>query len=75
MIVSNGAAPAALALDELWLRNGKLATLGEETLQRLREALPISVAPGNPLIYAMMPVAIAISKPSLFCWIVRISMR
>ncbi len=25
MIVSNGAAPAALALDELWLRNGKLA--------------------------------------------------
>lgn len=49
MIVSNGAAPAALALDELWLRNGKLATLGEETLQRLREALPISVAPGNPL--------------------------
>ena len=48
MIVSNGAAPAALALDELWLRNGKLATLGEETLQRLREALPISVAPGTP---------------------------
>ncbi|STV06765.1 protein acetyltransferase [Klebsiella pneumoniae] len=31
MIVSNGAAPAALALDELWLRNGKLATLSEET--------------------------------------------
>lgn len=49
MIVSNGAAPAALALDELWLRNGKLATLGEETLQRLREALPTSVMPGNPL--------------------------
>jgi len=49
MIVSNGAAPAALALDELWLRNGKLATLGEETLQRLREALPASVTPGNPL--------------------------
>ena len=49
MIVSNGAAPAALALDELWLRNGKLATLGEETLQHLREALPVSVAPGNPL--------------------------
>lgn len=49
MIVSNGAAPAALALDELWLRNGKLATLGEETLQRLKEALPASVSPGNPL--------------------------
>ncbi len=49
MIVSNGAAPAALALDELWLRNGKLATLGEETLQRLRDALPGSVVPDNPL--------------------------
>ncbi|WP_368544767.1 bifunctional acetate--CoA ligase family protein/GNAT family N-acetyltransferase [Enterobacter soli] len=49
MIVSNGAAPAALALDELWLRNGKLASLGEETLQRLRDALPPSVSPGNPL--------------------------
>ncbi|WP_286809511.1 MULTISPECIES: bifunctional acetate--CoA ligase family protein/GNAT family N-acetyltransferase [unclassified Leclercia] len=49
MIISNGAAPAALALDELWLRNGKLATLSEETLQRLREALPAGVEPGNPL--------------------------
>ncbi len=49
MIISNGAAPAALALDELWLRNGKLATLGEETLSRLREALPGSVAADNPL--------------------------
>ncbi|WP_312212799.1 GNAT family N-acetyltransferase [Pseudescherichia sp.] len=49
MIVSNGAAPAALALDELWLRNGKLATLGEETLSRLREALPGSVVADNPL--------------------------
>lgn len=49
MIVSNGAAPAALALDELWLRNGKLAALSEETLDKLREALPVSVTPGNPL--------------------------
>ena len=49
MIVSNGAAPAALALDELWLRNGKLAALSEETLNKLREALPVSVTPGNPL--------------------------
>ncbi len=38
MIVSNGAAPAALALDELWLRNGKLATLSEETRDALRRA-------------------------------------
>lgn len=49
MIISNGAAPAALALDELWLRNGKLATPREETLSRLREALPGSVAADNPL--------------------------
>jgi len=49
MIISNGAAPAALALDELWLRNGKLASLSEETLARLREALPPGVEPGNPL--------------------------
>jgi acetyltransferase len=48
MIVSN-AAPAALALDELWRRFGKLATLSEETLQRLKDALPTSVTPGNPL--------------------------
>lgn len=49
MIVSNGAAPAALALDELWLRNGKLATLSDELLARLREALPHYVDAGNPL--------------------------
>jgi acetyltransferase len=49
MIISNGAAPAALALDELWLRNGKLAMLGEETFSRLREALPGSVVADNPL--------------------------
>ena len=49
MIVSNGAAPAALALDELWLRNGKLATLSEETLTRLRQALRDGVEVANPL--------------------------
>ncbi|SUW62629.1 Uncharacterized conserved protein [Buttiauxella agrestis] len=49
MIISNGAAPAALALDELWLRNGKLATLNEEILGKLKGALPISVESGNPL--------------------------
>lgn len=49
MIISNGAAPAALALDELWLRNGKLAALSNETLTRLREALPPSVDAANPL--------------------------
>jgi len=49
MIVSNGAAPAALALDELWLRNGKLATLNEATLQALVEVLPPGVEAGNPI--------------------------
>lgn len=49
MIVSNGAAPAALALDELWLRNGKLAALSEETRDALRQALPVGVEIANPL--------------------------
>ncbi|MEG3127636.1 bifunctional acetate--CoA ligase family protein/GNAT family N-acetyltransferase [Pantoea cypripedii] len=49
MIISNGAAPAALALDELYARNGKLATLSEETLQALAALLPEGVGRGNPL--------------------------
>lgn len=49
MIISNGAAPAALALDELDRRNGKLAILGDQTLTQLREALPEGVEPGNPV--------------------------
>ncbi|PLV47991.1 bifunctional acetate--CoA ligase family protein/GNAT family N-acetyltransferase [Erwinia sp. B116] len=49
MIVSNGAAPAALALDALDERNGKLATLSEPLLSALRELLPEGVTPGNPL--------------------------
>ncbi|MDU2495309.1 MAG: protein lysine acetyltransferase [Klebsiella grimontii] len=49
MIISNGAAPAALALDELWLRNGKLAALSEETSSALRQALPETIAIANPL--------------------------
>ncbi|WP_312582461.1 bifunctional acetate--CoA ligase family protein/GNAT family N-acetyltransferase [Atlantibacter hermannii] len=49
MIISNGAAPAALALDELWLRNGKLATLGDETINRLSGVVPKGVTVANPL--------------------------
>ncbi len=49
MIISNGAAPAALALDELYARNGKLATLSDETLQALTTLLPEGVGRGNPL--------------------------
>ncbi|SQD02742.1 putative acyl-CoA synthetase [Escherichia coli] len=35
--------------DALWSRNGKLATLSEETCQKLRDALPGHVAISNPL--------------------------
>ena len=49
LIVSNGAAPAAMALDQLLARNGKLAALGEETQAALRAALPQSIAISNPL--------------------------
>lgn len=49
MIISNGAAPAALALDELYARNGKLATLDETTLQALTALLPEGIGRGNPL--------------------------
>lgn len=49
VIISNGSAPSALALDELYTRNGKLATLSESLLADLRERLPEGIAPGNPL--------------------------
>lgn len=49
MIVSNGGAPAALALDALEARNGKLATLSEEVLTDLSAVLPEGVTAGNPL--------------------------
>jgi acetyltransferase len=49
MIISNGAAPAALALDEHWARNGKLATLSDETRQQLQQRLPDTVEANNPL--------------------------
>lgn len=39
MIISNGVAFVALALDVLWLRNGKLVTLSEEICQKLRDVL------------------------------------
>ncbi|BCQ46452.1 hypothetical protein ERHA55_39790 [Erwinia rhapontici] len=49
MIISNGAAPAALALDALYARNGKLATLSESLLTEMASLLPEGVTPGNPL--------------------------
>ncbi|ELY4818467.1 protein lysine acetyltransferase [Cronobacter malonaticus] len=49
MIVSNGAAPAALALDELWRRQGKLATLDDAMLTRLQQQLSEGIHADNPL--------------------------
>ncbi|WP_016585671.1 acetate--CoA ligase family protein, partial [Yersinia pestis] len=49
LIVSNGSAPAAMALDELIRRNGKLATLSDATQSALSEALPPFVALRNPI--------------------------
>lgn len=49
MIISNGAAPAALALDELWSRQGKLAELSDESCEQLRQRLPSGVEVSNPL--------------------------
>ncbi|XPE60338.1 hypothetical protein ACNKHT_16880 [Shigella flexneri] len=75
MIISNGAAPAALALDALWSRNGKLATLSEETCQKLRDALPEHVAALTLSICAMTPAASIMSKRWTFCSTARILMR
>ncbi|MBN3065995.1 bifunctional acetate--CoA ligase family protein/GNAT family N-acetyltransferase [Pectobacterium aquaticum] len=49
MLVSNGASPAAQALDQLLSRQGKLAQLSEATRQALQDALPPTVTIGNPL--------------------------
>lgn len=49
MIVSNGAAPAALALDALEARNGKLAKISEQLLTDLQSLLPEEIVAGNPL--------------------------
>ncbi|NDL63943.1 bifunctional acetate--CoA ligase family protein/GNAT family N-acetyltransferase [Acerihabitans arboris] len=49
MIVSNGIAPAALALDELLSRHGKLATLSPATREALQAVLPDAVTASNPL--------------------------
>lgn len=49
LIISNGAAPAAMALDQLLLRNGKLAKLGDETGKALDDVLPKTITASNPL--------------------------
>ncbi|RJT39173.1 bifunctional acetate--CoA ligase family protein/GNAT family N-acetyltransferase [Rahnella woolbedingensis] len=49
LIISNGAAPAAMALDQLLSRNGKLAQLSEETRHALSAVLPEAITAANPL--------------------------
>jgi acetyltransferase len=49
LIISNGAAPAAMALDQLLSRNGKLAKLSDETCKALSAVLPDNIAVSNPL--------------------------
>ncbi len=49
LIISNGAAPAAMALDQLLSRNGKLAKLSDETRHALSAVLPPSITAANPL--------------------------
>lgn len=75
MIISNGAAPAALALDALWSRNGKLATLSEETCQKLRDALRGMWQSLTRSICAMTPAASIMSKRWTFCSTAGILMR
>ena len=48
-IISNGMAPAALALDVLEQRQGSLLQLSPATLQRLGECLPANIPLTNPL--------------------------
>lgn len=49
MIISNGASPASLALDELWRRNGRLACVSADDLVRLQTSLPAGMIAANPL--------------------------
>jgi len=49
MIVSNGAAPAALALDALEARNGKLAVPSENLLADFQNLLPDEITAGTPV--------------------------
>ena len=48
-IISNGAAPAALALDELHTRKGVLAPMSHALTQALQSVLPPALRTGNPL--------------------------
>lgn len=49
MIMSNGSAPAAMAIDELFLHSGKLAQLTDETTQKLQSVIQAENTIRNPL--------------------------
>ncbi|HDT2998526.1 TPA: bifunctional acetate--CoA ligase family protein/GNAT family N-acetyltransferase [Proteus mirabilis] len=49
MIISNGSAPAAMAVDELFLQSGKLAQLSTDTQQRLQDIVQDTSPIRNPL--------------------------
>ncbi|QUJ70378.1 bifunctional acetate--CoA ligase family protein/GNAT family N-acetyltransferase (plasmid) [Photobacterium sp. GJ3] len=48
-ILTNGGGPAIMAVDALTERGGKLATLNQETVDKLSRVLPASWAPSNPI--------------------------
>ncbi|MGL4860046.1 MAG: bifunctional acetate--CoA ligase family protein/GNAT family N-acetyltransferase [Enterobacteriaceae bacterium] len=49
MIISNGGAPAAMAMDTLLQRNGRLFTLSDEQREALKAVLPAHIVINNPL--------------------------
>ncbi|EOW0743672.1 TPA: bifunctional acetate--CoA ligase family protein/GNAT family N-acetyltransferase [Proteus mirabilis] len=49
MIISNGSAPAAMAVDKLFLQSGKLAQLSADTQQQLQAIVQDTSAIRNPL--------------------------
>ncbi|WP_299013240.1 bifunctional acetate--CoA ligase family protein/GNAT family N-acetyltransferase [uncultured Photobacterium sp.] len=48
-ILTNGGGPAVMAVDALSERGGKLATLSEETLEKISEVLPSCWSHSNPI--------------------------
>ncbi len=48
-IITNAGGPGVMTTDQLIARNGKLATLAEETMQQLNDYLPTCWSHGNPI--------------------------
>lgn len=49
LIISNGSAPAAMALDELLRRNGRLAKISVQSVEQLIGSVPHTVNIANPI--------------------------